>query len=55
MEYEFARLTRLGEEQKKLRAEYQVLENLPVGKEAFQEDYDKKFVAELAGEPGEVV
>lgn len=56
MEYEFVKLTQLGREQKKIRVEYEVLEKLPVGKEAFQEDYNIKFAAELAGEhePGEV-
>lgn len=55
MEYEFTKLMKLGRKQQKLRLEYQVLEQLPVGKEAFEEDYNTKFAAELAGEPGEVV
>ena len=55
MEYEFTKLMKLGRQQQKLRLEYQVLEQLPVGKEAFEEDYNTKFAAELAGEPGEVV
>ena len=55
MEYEFAKLTHLGRQQQKLRLEYMVLEQLPVGKEAFEDDYNTKFAAELAGEPGEVV
>lgn len=56
MEYEFAKLTQLGTEQKNIRAEFEVLEKMPVGKEAFQDDYDQKFAHELEGdgEPGEV-
>lgn len=41
MEYEFAKHTQLVMEQQKLRAEYEVLEKMPVGMAAFQEDYDK--------------
>lgn len=41
MEYEFAKHTRLALEQKKLRAEYDVLEKLPVGMDSFKDDYGK--------------
>lgn len=46
MEYEFAKHTQLVLEQRKLRAAYEVLEKMPVGMAAFQEDYDK-YVASM--------
>jgi len=55
MEFEYAKLMRLHMKQKNIRVEFEEMKNLPVGMEAFQDDYDQKFASELAGEPGELV
>lgn len=45
MEYEFAKLTRLTKEQQRIRTEYEVLEKMPVGMAAFQNEYDAYLVS----------
>jgi hypothetical protein len=45
MEYEYAKLCRLSEQQQCLRAEYQCLERLTVGIPSFQADYDAHVAA----------
>jgi hypothetical protein len=46
MEYEFTKYTQLVQRHKRIRAEFEVLEKLPVGMEAFQEDFDKLLASE---------
>jgi SPX domain protein involved in polyphosphate accumulation len=50
MEYEFTKYTQLVQRHKRIRAEFEVLETLPVGMEAFQEDFDKLLASEMKSE-----
>jgi prophage maintenance system killer protein len=54
MEFEYAKHVFLARQGQKLRAEYQALASMPVGMEAFQDDYDS-FLAATASSTDENV